>query len=207
MRHGEPSPEERHLFHGRHAKAFFAAVLCTAPVLLLLLHYMEPTLRRSWLLLGLGTASYYAWIHTSSRNARSRLPKEISVGIGFALTIFLPEVLTGQWLAFLPQAICFAALCWFNCTLIYEREHRSLHHAHWSTLLAIRNATALQAALLLYSISLCFIGNAPRSVSFCIALSAALMMALRHTRHRTQRLNYRIAADAALLTPLIFLFR
>ncbi len=206
-RHGEPHPEERHRFHGDHAMAFFIALLCVAPVLLLLLGHMEPTLHRSWLLLGLGAAGYYAWVHSHSHSLESRLPKELTVGIGFALVVFLPEALNRALYPVLPHALCFGALCWLNCTLIYEREHHSLDDAHWSTRLAIRYASLLQAMVMLCGVVLCFTGDASRTLSASIALSAAIMMALRRSRHRIPRLSYRIAADAALLSPLLFLFR
>jgi len=206
---GEPHPEDRHRFHGDNSKAFSCVLLCAAPVLLLLLSHMEQPLRRAWLLLGLGAAGYYAWVHTrdTAVDSTAQLPKEIYVGIGFALAIFLPEALAGALRPLWPQALCFGALCWLNCTLIYEREHSSQNAAHWSTQFAIRHALLLQAALLICGLALCFTVNTPRALSVCIVLSAAVMMALRRLRHRIHRLDYRIAADAALLTPLLFLFR
>ncbi|HEY0308252.1 MAG TPA: hypothetical protein VGB94_08825 [Acidobacteriaceae bacterium] len=205
---GEPHPEERHRFHGEHSKAFFYALLCAAPVLLLLLSHMGQPLRRAWLLLGLGSAGYYAWVHTrdASADSATRVPKEICVGMGFTLAIFLPEALSGVLRPLLPQILCFFALCCLNCILIYEREHHSLKTAHWSTRFAIRHASLLQATLLLCGLALCFTANAPRTLSASIVLSAAIMMALRRSRHRIPRLSYRIAADAALLSPLLFLF-
>lgn len=205
--YSEPFPEERHHFHGQYSKAFLIALICAAPVLLLLLQHMEPTLRRFWLLLGLGAAGYYAWIHTRPSATDSQLPKELSVGIGFTVAVFLPEALYGVNTHLLPHATCFGALCWLNCTLIYEREHTDLRNAHWSTRFAIRHAALLQASVLLTGLVLCFIANASIALPLCIALSAAIMMALRRSRHRMHRLTYRIAADAAMLTPTIFLFR
>lgn len=198
--------EERHRFHGAHQGAFLAALVCAVPVLLTLLAHMEPRLLHAYLLLGAAVAAYFTAIHTHI--FAQHLPKEFAVGVIFAAAIFMPELLAGSARASLPQTACFGALCWLNCTLIYkrehgEREHSDLQEAHWSTLFAIRNASLLLAVLAAAGLILCVTGI--RLPGAAIAMSAAALLALHRLRSRMGRLPFRIAADAALLTPLLLL--
>jgi hypothetical protein len=201
--------EERHRFHGANHGSFLAALVCSVPVLLVLLRYMEPRLLHAYLVLGLALAAYFTLIHT--RSFAHRIPKELAVGVIFVAAIFMPEFLSGifmpEFLAgayMLLPAICFGALCWLNCVLIYWREHVALHEAHWSTRLAIRHMTLLLGTITATALILFFTDGASR-LSASIVLSAAAMLALHRLRFRMARLPFRIATDAALLTPLLFL--
>jgi hypothetical protein len=196
--------EERHRFHGAHRILFLGAIACTVPVLLLLLARMEPRLLHAYLLLGLALAGYFTLIHT--RRFAHAVPKELAVGVIFAAAIFMPEFLRGI-LRPLPQAICFGALCWLNCTVIYQREHSDLHEAHWSTRFAVRSAPLLLGAVAAAGLVLLFSGKASHVLSLSVVMSACVLTALCSARHRMSRLGFRIAADAALLTPLLFLIR
>jgi hypothetical protein len=200
---GEPCPEERHRFHGAHGRAFVIALLCATPVQVCLLTKADAALLHSWLVLAAGIAGYYTLIH--SRKFKTPLPKELAVAVAFSAAIFMPELLAPSPL--LPHAIYFCALCWVNSTAIYEREHDTLQAAHWSTRLVLHYTPALQVLVLAASIALCFLHRAPRALALSMALSAVILIALRSSRHRMGRLRYRVAADAALLTPLLFLFR
>lgn len=199
--------EERHRFHGAHPAAFLAALACAVPVLLALLAHMEPQLLRGYLVLGLALTGYFTAIHT--RVLADHIPKEFAVGVIFAAAIFMPELLAG--VRALPQAVCFGALCWLNCTLIYQREHGDREHAdlreaHGSTRFAIRNTTLLLTALAAAGLTLYF--AAAQLSGAAIALSAGALWALHRLRSRMGRLAFRIAADAALLTPmLLFILR
>jgi hypothetical protein len=197
--------EERHHFHGVHQSAFFIALVCAVPVLLFLMAHMEPALLQAYFLLGLGMAGYFALIH--SRSFAYRVPKELAVGIVFMTAIFMPELVAGMTRALLPYALSFGALCWLNCTIIYRREHSALRDAHWSTRLAIRHTSLLLAVLAATGLILLLSGTAFRTLSSSIILSALGLLALHHAQHRMDRLPFRIATDAALLTPLLFLLR
>jgi hypothetical protein len=199
-----PLQEVRHRFHGVHQRFFLGSIACAVPVLLLLLAHMETRLLHAYLLLGLVLAGYFALIHT--RRLAHAVPKEFAVGVIFAIAIFMPEFLRGV-LQPLPQAICFGALCWLNCTVIYQREHHDLHDAHWSTRLAIRTAPLLLGAVAAAGLVLLFSGKASHALSLSVVVSAIVLTALGSARHRMSRLSFRIAADAALLTPLLFLFQ
>jgi len=195
--------EERHHFHGANQSFFLGAMVCAAPVLLLLLTRMETPLLHAYLLLGLALAAYFALIHT--RPLAHRIPKEFAVGVIFAAAVFMPEWIVSFARITVAQTICFIGLCWLNCVLIWEREHTQVNDAHWSTRFAIRHTPLLLTALAAVGVGLCFAGQAAMGAS--VALSALVMAGLHRSRERVARLPFRIAADAALLTPLLFLFR
>jgi len=203
-----PLQEERHRFHGEHRILFLGMIACAVPVLVLLLTHMEPRLLHAYLLLGLALAGYFALIHIRrfTRRFANAVPKELAVGVIFAAAIFMPEFLRGV-LRPLSQALCFGALCWLNCTVIYQREHHDLHDAHWSTRFAIRYAPLLLGAIAAAGLVLFFTGRASHALSLSVVMSAIVLTAMGSARHRMDRLSFRIAADAALLTPLLFLFR
>ena len=197
--------EERHRFHGVNRSFFVFALACAVPVLIALLTHMETPLLHAYLLLGVALAGYFALIHTPA--FAHRIPKEFAVGVIFIAAIFMPELLAGELHALWPVALCFGGLCWLNCILIYQREHATLLEAHWSTRFAIQHASLLLASLGAAGVLLFFSGEATHALSLSVTLSALGMMALHRMQGRMGRLNLRIAADAALLTPLIFLLR
>jgi hypothetical protein len=195
--------EERHRFHGANHGAFLAALVCAVPLLLALLAHMEPRLLHAYLVLGLALAIYFALIHT--RIFAHRIPKELAVGVIFMAAIFMPEFLADTHM--LLPALCFGALCWLNCALIYRREHSNLSDAHWSTRFAIRHMSLLLSALVVAEVMLCFSGETAHTLSLSVILSALAMAALHRAQHRMGRLSFRIAADSLLLTPALFLLR
>ncbi|HXB61671.1 MAG TPA: hypothetical protein VNU94_02320 [Acidobacteriaceae bacterium] len=204
--------EERHRFHGANQGVFLVTLACAVPALLTLLAHMEPRLLHAYLLLGTALAGYFMAIHT--RVLAQYIPKELAVGVIFAAAIFMPELLTGFMPEFmagtaravLPQALCFGALCWLNCTLIYQREHANPRDAHWSTRFAIRNTSFLLAVLATAGLIL-FITGSAQLPGAAIAMSAAALLALHRLRSRMGKLPFRIAADAALLSPILLFLR
>jgi hypothetical protein len=192
--------EERHRFHGEHWIGFLWVMACAAPLLILLLMHMEPRLLRAYLLLGLGLAGYLAVVHTGLF-ARA-VPKELAVGAIFAAAIFMPECVAGGR-AVILQALSFGALCWINCVLIYQREHCNLHAAHGSTRFVVRHARLLLGMVMMAGIYICITS---RMAGASVVLSAVAMLLLHHASGRMGRLPFRVAADAALLTPVVFLF-
>lgn len=137
--------------------------------------------------------------------------------------VFHATVIANQSPAVLPiLAILFAALCWLNCIAIEKWEqaselcrpaHPPLSHnppaqisdsTRWGQQhlrlisIAITFAPIATAALLLRS-------NLPAAeLCFAASLSSALFLAL--DRAPLSTFHLRIAADAALLTPLLLIF-
>jgi hypothetical protein len=202
--------EERHRFHGSNQSTFLVALVCAVPVLLTLLAHMEPQLLHAYLELGVMLTGYFAAVHT--RVLARQIPKELAVGVLFAAAIFMPEMLAGAVRTSLLTAVCFGGLCWLNCTAIYKREHGEREHAdmrdaHRSTRFAVRHATLLLTAIAVAGVILSFSGGMAHALAYSVALSTLAMAALQRAQQRMGRLSYRIAADAALLTPVLFLLR
>jgi hypothetical protein len=197
--------EERHRFHGANVFVFLGAMVCAVPGLLFLLTRMEMPLLRGYLLLGLVVAAYFAVIHT--RAGMHGLPKELVVGVVFAAAVWMPAIVLGEARGVVAEMVCFGALCWVNCAIISGREHTALREAHWSTRLAVRHASLLLGLVAAAGLILFFMGTEFHAVCASVVLSAALLAGLHGVRERVGRLAFRVAADAALLTPVIFLIR
>lgn len=206
---------ERHIFHARHQRSFAAAAAILLPlVLLLCLRYVAASVRRDMLLLSLGVAAYFTAVHIFSGcgiPARARVPKEIIVGILFACATAIPA-----WArqpaarpALLLGGLLFAALCWINCVAIEKWEAASpcaLRHAHATTAWGAARLTRCAAALAIASVLAAALApNAARPIAAACALSAAAIFILEKSRGRLSPMKLRIAADAALLSPLLVL--
>ena len=208
-RHGEPL-RERHHFHARHRTAFLAV----ASLLLLLLVWsvvtgMRPVALHDNLLLGLFTFLYLIAVHRRNTSTNPiRLPKEVAVAILFAAATAVPawsrlEARLGkEQLA--PAVIFFAGLCWVNCVGIEKWEAGHAHVVtHWAgvhlrSIVTMIAVFSLAAALLAPSRGL-------MAVYLAALLSCGLLFALDARSAHFSPLHLRIAADAALLTPLAFL--
>ncbi len=223
--HAHPAQlRERHIFHARHRCAFIFGIALTLPTILVLAFWLTlASVRRDMLLLSLFVAAYLLLIHGRSATAPHRLPKELAVGVIFSAATVVPT-----W-ARVPAhhaalAICgtlFAAVCWLNCVAI----------EHWETPTTMAGPSATSTTqwtgahlepvcallcLLCVAVSI-FPATAPgiRPIAACVMLSAAALATLnrfaaprRPSSARTRTLSpltLRIAADAALLTPLLVL--
>jgi hypothetical protein len=193
---------ERHYFHARHRTTFLAA----ASFLFLLLAWnvftrMRPEALRDDLYIGAFALVYLFAVHR--RAAPPRLPKELAVAILFAAATAVPawsRITAGkQQLA--PAIIFFALLCWINCVGIEKWEGGDPHPStRWASLHLRLIVTVIAffssvAALLAPSRGL-------TTVYLAALLSSGLLFALDTRSTRWIPLHLRIAADAALLTPL-----
>ena len=119
--------------------------------------------------------------------------------------------LPGQRIHLLPLIAVFALLCWLNCVAIetWESAPFNLSHSHFTTRWAARHLrlvslcvallavlAALQSLLAGHSATIAALYSAS-------AISAGLFVLLGCSALESAQL--RIAADAALLTPLLFL--
>ncbi len=200
--------EARHRFHHRHRTAFLTGIAIGSLILTVLLRPMVPEALRLYALLGSLLFAWFLLIHARIRR-RSRLPKEIAVGIFFPAAVFIPTVARHPELRMLllPYAILFAAVCSLNCLFIYAWEHPgALSHAHWTTRYAIRHLTAITTAVLVASIATADLTHrtGPWPLALACALSAFALLALDRYRAVIQPIILRAAADLALLTPLLF---
>lgn len=126
-------------------------------------------------------------------------PKELAVGILFALGASLAAWGKVRSAVDAAAIVLFSGLCWINCVAIerWEKENRERRAApEWPV-----GAAALCVAVLAV-VLVC--ANRP-VLSAAEAASALAFVALDRGRHRLSRDALRVLADVALLSPLLFL--
>jgi hypothetical protein len=202
----EATLKERHRFHDQHRRWFLAMAAPVAVALAVLAARMPPSLITPYCVLGALSLLYLALVHLPARARGSSLryfPKELAVALLFAAASALPAW-DEAWrrAAGMPRhhpllILCplFAVLCWLNCMAIEDWEqHRHGDRVLWLAGLAI--AASILSVFGLF--------NQPaRWLAVAAGLSAVLFLALDRSRLSAGR--RRIAADLALLTPLLLL--
>jgi hypothetical protein len=199
---------ERHHFHARHRTAFLSAASLLAVLLAWsVVTRMRPEAVRDNSWIGIFALIYLFAVH---RRPAFTLPKELAVAILFAAAVAVPawsrlgagDVLGKEQLA--PAVVCFAGLCWINCLGIekWEAGGRVNPTPRWASLhlrpiVTIIALFSLAAALLAPSRGL-------MTVYLAALLSSCLLFVLDTRSSHLSPLHLRIAADAALLTPLAF---
>lgn len=198
---------ERHHFHERHRRRFLAIALPVALALTVLVARMPRSLIAAYCVLGALSLLYLGLVHLTARASGKSLhyfPKEFAVALLFAAASALPAWDEARRIAAgMPRhhpllLLCplFAVVCWTNCVAIedWEQQHRG-HRVLWLAALAV--AVSGLGLLELANHPACWLAAAA-------ALSAALLMLL--DRSGLTAAARRIAADLALLTPLLLLY-
>ena len=116
-RHQLPEFEARHLFHFLHRRLFLAIMPVAGLGIATLLPNLLPKTLHLYLLEGALLLGWFLIVHT----ARSRLPKEVVVGLYFAAATFTPTLVRRPPVpvALLGDAALFAGLCTLNCLFIH----------------------------------------------------------------------------------------
>jgi hypothetical protein len=202
------SPEatlmERHRFHDRHRRWFLTMAAPVALALGLLVARMPRSLIASYCVLGALSLLYLGLVHLPAR-ARSRslryFPKEFAIALLFAAASALPAW-DAAWhsAAGMPRhhpllILCpiFAVVCWLNCVAIEDWEQ----HHQGSRMWWLAGMAIVASCLSLF----CLVSQPARWLDVAAAWSAGLFLVL--DRSRLQPGGRRIAADLALLTPLL----
>jgi hypothetical protein len=198
------SLQERHRFHHRHRRWFLGVSVPVALALAVLVSHMPRSLIVSYCVLGVLSLLYLGLVHLPAR-ARGRslryFPKEFVVALLFAAASALPAWDEARRRAMgMPRhhpllLLCpiFAALCWLNCVAIEDWEqHRGGRRIQW---LAVPTIAASSGALWE------LLNRPARWLAVAAILSAVIFLAL--DRSRLTATGRRVAADLALLTPLI----
>lgn len=207
---------ERHFFHARHRTVLLiGALFAGATLIRLIAKDMTPAARREDCWLFTAAMLYFAVIHLLGAKIERWFPKEIAVGAIFALATAVPawsRTPEARPMLVIP-VLLFAALCCLNCLAIEVWENagrpRPAEQLHskpmirWVQKNFWKITSFLAAAALLLTIP-----QSGMPVGLCLAaFTSVLLLGLLHTwRHRLSSLHLRIAADAALLTPLLLLF-
>jgi hypothetical protein len=195
---------ERHHFHARHRIAFLWAASFLAVLLAWSVRtYMRPETLRDDLCIGIFALLYLFAVHCGA----SRLPKELAVAVLFAAATAVPawsRLSAGSGSGrdqLAPAIIFFALLCWINCVGIEKWEGGALHFTtRWASL-HLRLIVTMTA---LFSLAAALLAPSPGLAAVYVAamVSSGLLFALDARSSYLSPLHLRIAADAALLTPL-----
>jgi hypothetical protein len=211
--------EERHLFHYRYRNGFLSCIALAAVLLVLLLPRLDPQPLRVYAVLSALLAGWLLLIHRRPLpNGKGlRLPKELAVGLFFSATVFLATISTAPalWMALLPVAALFAAVCALNGFYIHAWEYSgACPGAHWTARWSTRYLGWLSfvvAALATVELWLGrerpfpFINSVQNAPLIACALSALLLFLLHGYRQRISTIHLRVYADLVLLTPLLWL--
>jgi hypothetical protein len=202
----EATLKERHRFHERHRRWFLSVAAPVALALAVLVARMPRSLLAAYCVLGTLSLLYLGLVHLPARARGTSLhyfPKEFATALLFAAASALPAWDEARRRAAgMPRhhpllLLCplFAVLCWLNCVAIEDWEqHRRGDRVGWLAGLAIAASC----------VSLLGLPNQPaRWLAIAIILSSALFLVL--DRSPLKAGGRRIAADLALLTPLLLL--
>ncbi|MGA8528063.1 MAG: hypothetical protein WB622_00010 [Acidobacteriaceae bacterium] len=203
---------ERHFFHARHSRTLLAVASPAAAALFWLIVRMPAIDRRDDAILFAVAMLYFGSVHLLASRTRRWFAREVMVGVVFALATAVPawSQAPGSRLQMALLVVLFAALCCLN-TIAIEIWEQSGSARRFSVSLAAGALTLCAAVLTLWA------GARPAdsALVLCAGLSAMLLFSLDqlHRRRSSQMgpvedarwlLLVRVAADAALLTPLLF---
>lgn len=198
--------QERHRFHCRHRRFFLGAAAPVALALAVLVARMPRSLLLAYCVLGMLSLFYMALVHLPSR-ARGRslpyFPKELVIALLFAAASALPAWDEARRRAAgMPRdhpllLLCpiFTVLCWLNCVAIEDWEH----HRRGSRIRALAGLAIATGCLSMPALA----SHPARWLTVAAILSGALFLVV--DRSRLTAGWRRIAADLALLTPLVLL--
>ncbi|MGH8012119.1 MAG: hypothetical protein ACREQ4_06460 [Candidatus Binataceae bacterium] len=169
---------------------------------------------RAYLAVGVAMVAYFAIVHLAPAKLKRHWPKELVVGVLFAGGTCAPflsasMVRSGR----LPAIILFAAVLWINAVAIQCWEAGYEGRARLRLKPKLTGLTAYHlggmaivvgiAALCMFKLS--GTSSTMRPLYAAIALTAGLLETQELTRGWLSCEALRVLADAALLTPLIFL--
>jgi hypothetical protein len=213
LRQQQGELRERHYFHARHRTAFlWAASLLVVLFAWFVLTRMRPEALRDDSWIGAFALLYLFAVHRRTTRANAPwLPKELAVAILFAAATAVPAwsrlgVSNGAGLGkeqLAPAVGFFAVLCWINCVSIEKWEAGNPHSTtRWASL----HLRSIVTMIALFSLAGALLAPSRGLMAVYMAalLSSGLLLALDLRRNHFSPLHLRIAADAALLTPLAF---
>ena len=182
----------RHEFHGQHWRAILAAwIVAFAAAGWLAWKRLPDALFTRGLALLAVIAIYFALVHLWPRR---RWPKEFAVAILFAAGVSLAAWQQIRTVADIATVAVFCCLCWINCAAIEKWESSGVMERPVGAAAVCVGAAAF---LLLYE-HRPVLGGAEMA-------SALAFLLLDRGRRRFSADALRVLADAALLSPVLFL--
>ena len=201
---------ERHFFYSQHRMTFLAVGAIVSPAFIwLVFTRMSSAARLEDSAVFAVAALYFILVHSHGGATERWLPKELAVGVLFATATAVPAWARAadQRLVLAPVVAVFAILCWLNCVAIESWESSLADISHPTTVWAAQHLPRLAFATAVLSIALACASLHDRA-RFCLllasAISALLLMWLASRKRHMAPMQLRVAADAALLTPLLF---
>jgi hypothetical protein len=216
----------RHTFTRRHRRQLSLAALAALPLLLWGCLHLSSVVLRNGAWMTVGVMVYFLAVHAAPPKLRRLWPKELAVGVIFALgtSLVVWSRTTVDRRELLEPTLLFAALCWLNCVAIEHWEWRvrvkyrlpetpqvKLQQLvcddiepHGLTRWVGRHLTQSAAAIALASFLL-LPSASSRPVMIAAVLSAGGLLWLE-SRSRALSLDaLRVLADAVLLSPTLLL--
>lgn len=185
----------RHRFARRHSKAFWTAIGLAIPINL----YLAFTLLRVSVLHAGFALAAVVLLYFFSIPVLPLGIKELATASIFTLGVWIPiwgrrEEIFVNWTQVASLALVFLLLCWWNCVAI-EIWERPLP-THRSILYAAAIGIAVCATFL--------ISTSPRLSRAELSSAILFLLLLRYDKHLAPN-HRRLAVDACLLTPFLFL--
>lgn len=204
----------RHIFYRRHLWAFLPP-FCAVFLLAAWMSLTELDIRtfRNGMVILLAVGAYLLVTHLLSPG-RERLPKEMLVGVLFALGTCFPvwEHVPSGFAAMLAPYLIFTALCWLNCVAIEFEEwtrlrNRQFGSPHPWTIWMGRHFMPI--TLVTSAVAACLVVPGLEHTTWQLPASELLSaLALALFRYKDTSLStekFRVLMDLALFTPLLFL--
>jgi len=204
----------RKKFYRRHFRAAACVGLCLTALVIPVAHYL---LKRSTfdggLALTIPVICYLALVHLAPMQWRECWPREAVVAFLFTLGTFM-----GVWIVngrniqpLAAPAILLSLLCWANCSAIeaWEWQSSSSHSAvgapSGSSRWAAKHLSVMATGIAMLAAAMSFLSVAPASFSVAAFGSGMALALLGACRSHLRVSVLRVAADAALCTPLLAL--
>lgn len=209
---------DRHNFHARHCYAVLGVSLPLASATLwICLTRLSSQTRAAGLVMCAAVGFYFLAIHVVPERAIRWFPKELVAGAIFAAGAAIPAwTHAGESRrALLPAVLLFAGLCGLNCIAIECWEHHRGKRQwektpYWLIQLADSRIARIAGVLILGAGLLGIFGphGAGQMELFgASAISLSLIAALDWRSNDLSPRVLRVLADAALLTPALFLLK
>jgi len=201
---------ERHLFCAKHRRALtWLLVLAAVAVLWVTADFLAPMEVSAGMKLAAIIGTYMATIHAGHGSMARFVPKEVAVGILFAVGTTLPawsRLSEFSWNEWIPFGL-FEVLCSLNCLAI-ECWENELRYRDWFqsssplTRWAETRIDQLAAALAASAFTVILVRRHPvpfGSGLMAISLAALLILLLHRHRNRLSGRALRVLADATLV--------
>lgn len=205
-----PFRTRRHEFHRQHARELAVVAVGVFLALTAVVFFLRPVLLRDGLLLSFVLAAYFVIIHFLPRRVQQFCPKELVVGVVFAIGACLaPWSRLSDTRALVPPALLFAALCCLNCVAIETWEWTrsgapAISRPHAITLWLARRVRLI-AYVIAASATVLFFTSGAQLLFAAIAISAVAFGWVDKERDQLSQDALRVLADVPLLSPLLLI--